>query len=172
MRLLRSGAKPRRNIVAGEPVNRRVTALDAFLRPWFAHGPHRGMAVLTTVGRKSGAPRRHCVRAIRKGTRVYLVSIPGKHAAWLTNLRANPHVSLQVRGMTLVGMAHEARDDSERDEAKAVYVGTINAADYIECFLHWQGRPTRWKIQQLHEMWFDGGIPVVIVLDGPDAPTT
>jgi hypothetical protein len=61
---------PRTNIVAGEPVRRRVTALDTLLRPWFAHGPHRGMGVLTTVGRRSGRLHRHCVRAIRSGDRV------------------------------------------------------------------------------------------------------
>lgn len=156
---------PRANIVAGRPVSRRVTALDALLRPWFAHGPHRGMGVLTTVGRRSGRPHRHCVRAIRSADRVYLVSIPGRHAAWLSNLRANPRVRLEIRGTMLAGTARELADGPDRDAARAVYVGTVNAADYIECFLHWRGLPARWKIQRLHTMWFDGGIPVVIELD-------
>ena len=107
MRQLHTQPKPRSNIVAGEPVKWRVKALDVLLRPWFAHGPHQGMAVLTTVGRRSGKPRRHCVRAIRKGNRVYLVAIPGSHASWLSNIRTNPRVSLQVRGTKLVGMARE-----------------------------------------------------------------
>jgi deazaflavin-dependent oxidoreductase (nitroreductase family) len=163
---LPSRSEPRRNIVAGQPVKWRVKALDVVLRPWFAYGPHRGMAVLGTMGRRSGKPRRHCVRAIRKGDRAYLVAIPGSHAAWLSNIRANPRVSLQVRGMKLEGTAREIGHGPERDEAKAAYVGTVNLADYVECFLHWHGRPARWKIQRLHEMWFEGGIPLVIVLDG------
>jgi deazaflavin-dependent oxidoreductase (nitroreductase family) len=125
------------------------------------------MAVLSTVGRRSGKRRRHAVRAIREGNRVYLVAIPGSHALWLENIRANPRVALQVQGTTLTGTARELEDGPERDEAKAAYVGTVNGADYIECFLHWHGRPARWKIQRLHEMWFEGGIPLVIVLDGP-----
>jgi deazaflavin-dependent oxidoreductase (nitroreductase family) len=161
--------QPRRNIVAGEPVKWRVKALDVLIRPWFAHGPHRGMAVLTTVGRRSGKPRRHAVRAIRKGNNVYLVAIPGSHAAWLTNIRANRRVSLHVRNTKLDGIAQELRPGPERDEAKAVYVGAVNLADYVECLLHWRGRPARWKIQRLHEMWFEGGVPLVIVLDPPQA---
>jgi deazaflavin-dependent oxidoreductase (nitroreductase family) len=155
---------PRRNIVAGEPVKLRVVLLDMLLRPWFAHGPHRGMGVLTTVGRRTGKARRHAVRAIRKGGKVYVVSIPGPHAAWLQNLRAHPDVVVQLKGARLEGKAHEVRDH-ERAEARATYVGTVNWADYVECFLHWRGRPRKWKIQRLHQMWFDGGIPVVIDLE-------
>jgi deazaflavin-dependent oxidoreductase (nitroreductase family) len=160
---------PRRNILAGEPVKRRVVLLDMLLRPWFAHGPHRGMGVLTTVGRRSGKLRRHAVRAIRKDGRVYVVSIPGAHAAWLWNLRAHPEVVLQLKGARLEGTAHEVHD-AERAEARAAYVGTVNRADYIECFLHWRGRPARWKIQRLHAMWFDGGIPLVIDLKPAGPP--
>ena len=160
--------RPRTNIIAGQPVRWRVTALDAILRPWFAHGPHRGMGVLTTIGRRSGTPHRHCVRAIRSGNRVYLVSIPGRHAAWMSNVRANPRVRLDVRGTTLEGAAREVAYGPEREAARDAYVGTVNFADYIECFLHWRGRPARWKIQRLHTMWFDGGIPLVIDLDGPE----
>ena len=130
------------------------------------------MGVLTTVGRRSGRRHRHCVRAIRKGDRVYLVAIPGGHAAWASNLRANPRVRLQIRGTTLEGTAREVGHGPEREAARTAYVGTVNAADYIECFLHWRGRPARWKIQRLHTMWFDGGIPLVIDLDGPDTGTS
>ena len=164
----RTAPLPRTNIVAGEPVRWRVVALDALLRPWFAYGPHRGMGVLTTVGRRSGRRHRHCVRAVRKGDRVHLVAIPGRHAAWVSNLRANPRVWLQVRGTVLEGTARELPPGPEREAARAAYVGTVNAADYIECFLHWRGRPARWKIQRLHTMWFDGGIPLVIDLDGSE----
>jgi len=45
----RSEALPRANIVAGRPVGRRMTALDALLRPWLAHGPHRGMGGIPVV---------------------------------------------------------------------------------------------------------------------------
>lgn len=167
-----SQPKPRTNIVAGEPVKWRVKALDVVLRPWFAYGPHRRMAVLTTVGRRSGKARRHAVRAIRKGNRVYLVAIPGNHAAWVSNIRSNARVCLRVQRAKLWGTAREVGHGTERDAAKAAYVGSVNLADYIECFLHWRGHPARWKIQRLHEMWFDGGIPIVIDLDEPEVSST
>ena len=43
----------------------------------------------------------------------------------------------------------------------AVYVGTVHPANYLQGILHWHGLPARWKIQRLHEMWFDGGIPLI-----------
>ena len=66
---------------------------------------------------------------------------------------------------TLEGAAREVAYGPEREAARDAYVGTVNFADYIECFLHWSGRPARWKIRRLHAMWFDGGIPLVIDLD-------
>jgi hypothetical protein len=37
---------------------------------------------------------------------------------------------------------------------------------YAEAGLHLRGLPTRTKIKELHEYWFDTGYPVVIELDG------
>ena len=159
------GPKPRRNIVAGEPVKWRVIVLGALLRPWFARGMFQGMGVLGTVGRKTSKLRRHSVRAIREGAKVYIVSIPGPHALWVWNIRANPRVQVELGGAGIEGTAHELAEGPEREEARAVFVGTVNRVDYIECFIHWRGMPARWKIQRLHEMWFDGGIPVRIDLD-------
>jgi hypothetical protein len=73
--------------------------------------------------------------------------------------------------MKLAGIARELAPGSERDEARAAYVDSVNFADYVECFIHWHGRPARWKIQRLHEMWFDGGIPLVMILDEAEGST-
>ena len=96
--------------------------------------------------------------------RIYLVVINGRHAAWLHNLRANPGVRVRLGGADLLGTAHEL-EGPDREEARRVYVGTVNGADYLECLLHWHGLPRRWKIQKLHEMWFEKGIPLVVNLD-------
>ena len=135
------------------------------MRPLFAHVPLPGHGVLTSVGRKTGRERRHCVRAIRRGANVYLVAIPGPHTAWLWNIRADARVRLRLRRVDLEGVARELNDANERDVARDAYVQTVNADDYPECALHWRGRPTRRKIQRLHAMWFDHGVPVVIDLD-------
>lgn len=159
------GPKPHRNIVAGEPVKWRVLALDWAIRPLFASGLFSGMGVLTTTGRKTGKLGRHAVRAIRDDDRVYLVSIPGPHANWVHNIRSDPRVQIRVGGETLHGTARELGQGPEREEARRVYIGTVNRADYLECILHWSGLPRAWKIQKLHTMWFEGGIPLVIEVD-------
>lgn len=160
-----SGPKPRSNIVAGQPVKWRVLALDWAIRPLFSSGVLRGMGVLTTTGRKTGKLRRHAVRAIRDGDRIYFVSIPGSHANWVHNIRDDPRVPIRLGGATLQGTARELVAGPERDAARRAYTGTVNGADYLECFIHWGGLPRSWKIRKLHEMWFDGGIPLVIRLD-------
>jgi hypothetical protein len=72
---------------------------------------------------------------------------------------------VRLRGADLEGVARELEDGTECDEARAAYVETVNADDYVECSLHRRGLPTRRKIQRLHGLWFDGGIPPVIDLD-------
>jgi deazaflavin-dependent oxidoreductase (nitroreductase family) len=138
--------------------------LSALELPFFMLLPPFGFGVITTIGRRTGKRRRKCVRTIRRGDKVYVVSIGGAEAAWLKNVRANPTVSLRIRGGTYSGVIRELRDASERHNAMAAYCETVNLADYAECAVHRRGRPTRSKIMELHRAWFEGGIPLVIEL--------
>ena len=72
--------------------------LSALQEPLFRLMPPAGFGVLEMTGRKTGTTRRKCVRAIRRGNRVYLVSI--RPTAWLANVRANPDVRLPLTGAT------------------------------------------------------------------------
>lgn len=143
--------------------------LSAMQLPLFMLMPPRGFGVLTTTGRRTGRTRRKCVRAIRHGEQVYIVSIAGARAAWLKNIRANPHVTVRVRGGTFTGRARELGDvtDAERELAVTAYCGTVNTFDYAECALWRTGRPTRAKIEDLHRGWFKEGVPLVVKLDAP-----
>jgi deazaflavin-dependent oxidoreductase (nitroreductase family) len=144
--------------------------LSALMLPDFLVVPPRGFGVLTTTGRKTGKLRRKCVRAVRRGDRAYLVMLgppltgrPDAMAAWLLNIRANPNVSLRIRGGTFNGVASEL-DPQERDEARAVYCDASHPFDYAMCAFHRSGRPTRTKIQQMTAHWFDTGTPIVVDL--------
>lgn len=56
--------------------------------------------LLTTVGRKSGQPRRAVVDVLRHDAATdtyYVVSAYGESSDWYRNLRANPAVCVQVR---------------------------------------------------------------------------
>jgi deazaflavin-dependent oxidoreductase (nitroreductase family) len=139
-------------------------ALSALELPWFMVLPPRGFGVITTTGRKTGRPRRRCVRAIRRGDKAYLVAIGGPRAGWLRNVRANPNVRLRIRGGTFAGVARELRNDGEREVARESYCETVNPVDHAECAIHRRGRPTPLKIRELHRIWFEGGVPLVVEL--------
>lgn len=140
--------------------------LSALMLPQFAVRPPAGFGVLTTTGRRTGKARRKCIRAIREGNRVYIVSI--RPTAWLHNVRANPHVRLRIRGGTFTGAVRELRDAGERQQAMEAYCETANPYDYMECLMWRRGRPTRAKIDELHRGWFRDGTPLVVELDAKE----
>ena len=138
--------------------------LSALELPFFMLLPPAGFGVVTTTGRRTGKARRKCIRTIRRGDKVYIVSIGGAQAAWLKNIRANPNVRLRIRTGKFSGVARELSDTTETQEAMAAYCGTVNVGDFAECAVHRRGRPTRAKIKELHRAWFEGGIPLVVEL--------
>jgi deazaflavin-dependent oxidoreductase (nitroreductase family) len=140
--------------------------LSAIMLPYFTILPPSGFGVLTTTGRRTGKARRKCVRAIRRGDKAYIVSIPGAQAAWLLNIGVNPNVRLRIRGGTFAGVARELREPAGTQEATEIYCGTVNLFDYAECNMHRPGRPTRAKIEELHRSWFDKGTPLIVELAG------
>ena len=133
------------------------------MMPWFKTKPPAGFGVLTTTGRKTGKARSKCVRAIRDGDSVYLVSI--RPTAWLKNVRANPTVRLRLPDGTFSGFARDLLAGDERASARAIYCETINPLDYVECAIWRRGRPTAAKIKRLHNTWFERGFPLVVELE-------
>ena len=136
--------------------------LSASQLPWFIMLPPRGFGVLTTTGRKTGKTRRKCVRAIRDGDHVYLVSLKGRRGAWFRNLKATPEVKLRTRDGFLQGRAREIADASEREHAKNVYSEPVTRLDWIEYRMHRPDKPTEDRIRELHRKWFEDGSPVAI----------
>ncbi|HSZ14223.1 MAG TPA: nitroreductase family deazaflavin-dependent oxidoreductase [Solirubrobacteraceae bacterium] len=159
-------------LIRGAKDGRIVSAL---MLPFFQLCPPAGYGVIVTTGRKTGKTRRKCVRVIRRGDRAYLVQLrppalatrrPSSRAGWVHNIAADPRVRLRIRGGTFAGVARELADPQELASARAVMCDTVNLFDYGECDLHLRGLPTRAKIQELHEFWFDTGVPLVVELGG------
>jgi deazaflavin-dependent oxidoreductase (nitroreductase family) len=73
-----------------------------------------GIALLTTIGRKSGKPRVRAIRAVRSGDNVYAVALLGKQCAWLHNIRTNPEVRLKLGTTTYAAIARAIIDADER----------------------------------------------------------
>jgi deazaflavin-dependent oxidoreductase (nitroreductase family) len=147
--------------------------LSALMLPQLWMVTPAGYGVLTTTGRRTGRPRRKCVRVIHHGDRAYLVALrlpdiaivnPNAVQAWVLNIRADPHVRLRIRGGDIDGVAREIADADERTRARALICDTVFRNDYGECALHLRGRPTRNKIRELHRYWFETGIPIAIDL--------
>jgi deazaflavin-dependent oxidoreductase (nitroreductase family) len=148
-------------------------AVSAMTLPYMLLLPPAGYGVLTTTGRKSGKPRRKCLRAVRRGDKAYLSMIrppivavenPSIVTAWVLNLRANPAVRLRIRGGTFDGVAREINDEPELREAREAFCETVVPFDYLSGNLHLRGIPTRAKILRFNRYWFDTGIPLAVEL--------
>jgi deazaflavin-dependent oxidoreductase (nitroreductase family) len=146
-------AERKRNALVNTSTGARV--LSAVMLPWFIIWPPKAFGVLTTTGRKTGKPRRKCVRVIRVSDTAYLVSI--RSASWLHNIRANPKVRLRLRGGRVEGAARELSEANDKEQAIAAYCSTVSCFDYFECLAWCKGRPTRSKIEELHQTWCDVG---------------
>ena len=100
-----------------EPLDRlvyRLTSGRATATSWLADVE---MTMLTTTGAKTGLPRTHVVLGMADGERVVVVASNfGRrhHPAWYYNLKANPRVTVEVRGVAREMVAHELRG-AERD---------------------------------------------------------
>ena len=81
-----------------------------------------GYALIETVGRKSGQPRRTPIGDGRVEGAFWIVAEHGTRAGYVRNARANPRVRLKVRdGLRtrwLTGTAHLLPDDDPRERQR------------------------------------------------------
>ncbi len=125
----------------------------------------RGIAVVTTRGRKSGLPRTRAMRAVRDGERVYAAAILGARADWLANVRAEPRVRIKLGGTTYAAAGRTLTEAGERLAARRIYVPVAGFYDYFDYVTFVWGVPTRANLLRVHEEWFDDGVPVVFELN-------
>ena len=85
---------------------------------------------ITTVGWRSGKPRRIEIAFYRLGDDIYLSGIPGpKPRHWLTNLAAQPRFTFHLKHGPVVDLAATATvivDPTERRRLLAVFVEEFN----------------------------------------------
>ena len=81
-----------------------------------------GYALLETIGRKTGKPRRTPVGNGRVGRQFWIVAEHGANAAYVRNLQANPRVRVKVReglrSRWYAGTAQVLRDDDPRERQR------------------------------------------------------
>ncbi|CPR11188.1 AclJ protein [Mycobacterium bohemicum DSM 44277] len=103
------------------------------------------VALLTTMGRKTGEPRVSPLLYLREGDRVVFVASKGgsdKHPLWYLNLKANPKVSVQIKDEVL---QLQARDATEAERAE-----------------YWPKLDAMYPSFGDYRSWTDRVIPVVI----------
>jgi deazaflavin-dependent oxidoreductase (nitroreductase family) len=81
-----------------------------------------GYALLETIGRKTGNPRRTPVGNGRVGREFWLVAEHGMKAGYVQNIACNPHIRLKLReGLRMrwhSGTAHILSDDDPRERQR------------------------------------------------------
>jgi deazaflavin-dependent oxidoreductase (nitroreductase family) len=86
-----------------------------------------GQAILETVGRRSGQPRRVPIsNGLRDGT-FWIVAEHGRRADYVRNIEANPRVRVRVGRRWHTGVAHLLPDDDPRRHI-GVDIRGLNAA--------------------------------------------
>jgi deazaflavin-dependent oxidoreductase (nitroreductase family) len=117
---LRRPAGTLRGVSRG-PIKRRVaTALGKYLfnppvRLLFALGiPTPGTALLETIGRKSGKPRRTPVTNGLDGETFWIVAEHGRRAAYVRNVEVDPHVRVKIVRRWRTATAQVMVDDDPR----------------------------------------------------------
>jgi deazaflavin-dependent oxidoreductase (nitroreductase family) len=69
------------------------------------------VTMLETTGRKTGQPRRTAVGGRVIDNQFWMVSEHGDHSDYVLNIKANPRVSVRIRGRWRTGTAHLLPDD-------------------------------------------------------------
>lgn len=103
------------------------------------------VALLTTIGRKTGEPRVVPLLFLRDGNRVVLVASKGgatNHPLWYLNLKANPDVTVQIKDEVL---QLKSRDATEAERAQ-----------------YWPRLVAMYSSFDDYQSWTDRVIPVVI----------
>ena len=81
-----------------------------------------GRALLETIGRKTGKPRRVPVGIGLVGRQFWIVAEHGQNAAYVRNIMANPRVRLKLRhgfgSQWHTGTAHVLPDDEPRERQR------------------------------------------------------
>lgn len=79
-----------------------------------------GTALLETVGRKSGRPRRTPISNGLDGDVFWIVAEQGRKAQYVKNIQANPRVRIRVRGRWRTGRGAVMPDDDPRERQRSL----------------------------------------------------
>jgi deazaflavin-dependent oxidoreductase (nitroreductase family) len=96
-------------------------AVNPIVRGLFRVGvPAPGTAILETIGRKSGQPRRNPVTNGLDDGVFWIVAEHGRRASYVRNLEANPGVRVRIGKRWLSGTARLVPEDDPRERLRYI----------------------------------------------------
>jgi deazaflavin-dependent oxidoreductase (nitroreductase family) len=77
---------------------------------------------ITTIGRRSGLPRRIELSLLHVAGRLVISGLPDprRRRAWLLNLQADPRFTLHLKGIGRMDLAATAREITDETERRAI----------------------------------------------------
>jgi deazaflavin-dependent oxidoreductase (nitroreductase family) len=94
---------------------------------------------ITTVGRRSGTPRRIETWFYRAGERFYLSGTPGRRS-WFANLAATPEFTFHLKRSLRADLPARARVVKDLDERRAVLAAILSSLDRLPELDTWVAR--------------------------------
>ncbi len=86
-----------------------------------------GVALLETIGRRSGEPRQNPVTDGLRGNTFWLIAEHGSTAGYVKNLKANPKVRVKTHGRWRTGTANVMPNDDPIGRQKTARLRGINS---------------------------------------------
>lgn len=106
-----------------------------------------GMALVETIGRRSGAVRHTPVQYAGEGETLWLIAQHGRHAGWVQNFEAHPEVRVRLGRRWRTGTAELLLDDDVRERARMFADGRVGQAVTGAMFRALESQPVTVRIQ-------------------------
>jgi deazaflavin-dependent oxidoreductase (nitroreductase family) len=121
---------------------------NPFVRAMFKLGvTPPGMALVETVGRRSGAIRRTPIICSRDGDTLWLIAQHGRHAGWVRNFEASPSVRVRLGRRWLAGTAELLPDDDVKARIRTFASTAVGRMMTAAMFRALESQPVTARIQ-------------------------
>jgi deazaflavin-dependent oxidoreductase (nitroreductase family) len=106
-----------------------------------------GMALVETIGRRTGAVRHTPVACAAEGDTLWLIAQHGHHAGWVRNFQERPSVRVRLGRHWREGTAAIVPEDDVRARARTFAQGTVGRAVAVATFRALESQPVSVRIE-------------------------
>jgi deazaflavin-dependent oxidoreductase (nitroreductase family) len=106
-----------------------------------------GMALVETRGRRTGALRHTPIMCAADGDTIWLIAQHGRHAGWVLNFEANPHVRVRRGRHWRTGTAELLPDDDVKARIATFSSSAVGRAVTAATFRALESQPVTVRIQ-------------------------